>query len=107
MPKALQTKDWASVMSKVMDAHMVGYITRTKLKSVSSTLPEIKAIIDETMDFVFEATSKLMEGVQEFQETLPTDGSIAEGAGNEAVIQTVRTGTTLIRKGVGLMEGAF
>ena len=102
--KALQTKDWST---RVMDAYMDGYVTQTKLKSVSKALPEIEATIDETMNFVFKATSKLMKGVKEFQKMLPTDGSITEGAGNEAVIETVRTGTTLIRKAVGLMEGAF
>gem|GEM_PF-5561304 len=95
------TKDWSD---KLMDAHMEGCIIKTKLKSLENTLPEISKTFDETMEYVFEMTAKLMKKVKEFQEMLPTDGSMGEGVGNQALLNMVETGSAMIRKSVGLME---
>ena len=102
--KALQTKDWASL---VMAAHMSGYITKVQLKSLLNLLPDMEAAFDGTMSSIVKMTEKLMDEVKKFKQTIPTDGSIAEGVGNQILIEMVKTGSALIRKVSGLMEGAF
>jgi hypothetical protein len=104
MSKAMITKDWANM---VMNAHMSGYITKTQLKSLLSLLPNMEATFDGTMSSVSKMTEKLMESVKDFQKTIPTDGTITEGVGNQVLIEMVKTGGALIRKVAGLMEGAF
>jgi len=104
MSKALMTKDWSDI---VMEAHMKGYITKTNLNTLLSLLPTMEATFDGTMDSVYRMTEKLMEYVKNFQMTLPTDGSIAEAVGNQILIEMVKTGGALIRKAMGLVEGAI
>ena len=102
--KAIQTKDWTS---RLMDAYMDGCITRTRLKTLSNTLPEVEAAFGGTMSSIFKMTEQLIEGVKKLQETIPDDGSLNEGAGNQAVIEAVKTGSAAIRKMSGLMEDSI
>jgi len=102
--KAIATKDWSS---RLMDAYMDGFITRAQLKNYSNMLPDMKKTFGETMDAIFEMTEQLIDGVIKYQKKIPTDGSISEGAANQAVIEAVKTGSAQIRKVSGLMEGGI
>lgn len=104
MSKALMTKDWSDM---VMEAHMKGYVTKTQLTSLVNLLPTMEATFDGTMDSITRMTEQLMDAVKAFQFTIPTDGSISEGVGNQVLIEMVKTGSALIRKVMGLVEGAF
>lgn len=104
MAKSMMTKDWAD---RLMDAYMDGYITKAQLKSLSNLLPDMESAFDGTMSSITKMTEKLMESVKEFQKTIPTDGNMTEGVGNQVLIEMVKTGSALIRKVSGLMEGAF
>jgi hypothetical protein len=102
--KALMTKDWSTM---VMNAHMSGYITKTQLNSLENLLPSMEKTFDGTMSSISKMTLQLMKSVKEFQKMIPTDGSMGEGVGNQVLIEMVKTGSALIRKVSGLMEGAF
>ena len=104
MARALMSKDWGDL---VMEAHMKGYITRTQLKSLVNLLPEMKAAFNGTMESVKEMMETLRDATIAFQATIPTDGSMAEAAGNQLMVEMVKTGSALIRKVLGLVEGAF
>ena len=104
MPKAIATKDWGSM---VMEAHMKGYITKANLNGLLNLLPTMEATFDGTMSSVNRMTEQLMDAVKAFQLTIPTDGSISEGVGNQILIEMVKTGFALIRKVMGLVEGAI
>ena len=104
MSKAMMTKDWSNLM---MEAHMKGYITKTNLNTLLNLLPTMKATFDGTLGSIIEMTEQLRDAVYAFQLTIPTDGSMAEGACNQILIEMVKTGSALIRKVMGLVEGAF
>ena len=104
MSKALMTKDWSDM---VMEAHMKGFITKTNFNSLLSLLPTMKATFNGTMESVIEMTEQLRDAAMAFQRTIPNDGSIAEGVGNQVLIEMVKTGGALIRKVMGLVEGAI
>ena len=101
---ALSTKSWTDM---VMKAHMQGYILKTQLKSLLSLLPEMEKAFDGTMVSVKTMYSKLMSAVADFQKSIPTDGSIAETVGNQILIEMVKTGSAVINKSMGLIQGAL
>ena len=67
----------------------------------------MKTAFSETMSAVYDMTDDLIVNVESLQSRLPTDGTIAEGAGSQALIELVKTGSALIRKVTGLVEEAL
>lgn len=104
MSKAIATKDWSDM---VIEAHAKGYVTKTNLKTLSTLLPEMKTTFNGALDAVYEMTEDLIKAVENIQTILPTDGSMAEGAGSQALIEMVKTGSAMIRKVTGIVEGAI
>lgn len=104
MAKAVTTKDLGTM---VMEAHGENFVTRIKLKGRIKLIPDMKTAFSETMDAVYEMTDDLIVNVESLAARLPTDGSLAEGAGSQALIELVKTGSAMIRQVTGLIEGAI
>jgi len=104
MAKSLMTKDWSNM---VMEAHMKGFIIKTNLNTLLSLLPTMKVTFNGTMESVIEMTEQLRDAVMAFQLTIPNDGSMSEAACNQLLVEMIKTGSALIRKVMGLVEGAI
>lgn len=104
MSKALQTKDLSSM---VMEAYAKGFVTTTNLNILLNLLPKMKATFKGTLESVTEMTEQLRDAVKAFQLTIPNDGSMSEAACNQLLVEMIKTGSALIRKVLGLVEGAI
>ena len=104
MAKAVMTKDLGTM---IMEAHAKNFVTRTNLKGMVKLIPDMKTAFSEAMSAIYEMTDDLIVNVESLQTRLPTDGSMAEGAGSQAMIELVKTGSAMIRKVTGVVEGAI
>lgn len=104
MAKSVTTKDLGTM---IMEAHGENFVTRINLKGMVKLIPDMKTAFSEAMSAVYEMTDDLIVNVECLQARLPTDGSLAEGAGSQAMLELVKTGSAMIRKVTGLIEGAI